>query len=405
VKGAPTASRRPPAVVVGLDCITGLQTARILAGHGITVVGIASDLGHYCCRTRACARIVQADTTSEEELVEALLSLGSTLDERAMLVPCTDLSVLTISRERDRLQDAYWIALPEGEVVEMLMDKARFYAYAEEHGLPIARTVFLSSREDAEAAAKSLTPPCMIKPPIKTPLWERHSEEKAYKVQSAEEFLAVYDRVQGLATPLVAQEWISGPESEHFTCNSYFDRASRPLVTFVTRKIRQWPPQTGAGSLAVECRNDAVVEETVRLFSSVGFWGLAYLELKRDSRTGRHYIIEPNVGRPTGRSATAEAAGVELLYAMYCDVVGLPLPEAKLEQRYVGAKWIYFGRDIRSALHYWRRGELSVRGWLTSLRGPKVDAVFSWRDPAPFWFDLRRAVTLAWRAGYAAVRR
>ena len=25
----------PAAVVVGLDCITGLQTARILAGHGV----------------------------------------------------------------------------------------------------------------------------------------------------------------------------------------------------------------------------------------------------------------------------------------------------------------------------------------------------------------------------------
>ena len=37
-------------------------------------------------------------------------------------------------------------------------------------------------------------------------------------------------------------------------------------------------------------------------------------------------------------------------------------------------------RDLRSALHYWRRGELSARGWIESLRGPKIDAVFSWRE-------------------------
>ena len=402
---AGTPASRPPVVVVGLDCITGLQTARIFAGHGITVVGIASDPGHYCCRTRACARIVEADTNSEEELISALVALGTSLDQRAMLVPCTDLSVLAISRERSKLEDAYWIALPDNEVVELLTDKASFAAYAEEHGLSIPQTALLSTREDAEAAVNALTLPCVIKPPVKTRLWQLQSQEKVYKAETREEFLAIYDQMHELTSPLVAQEWIRGGESEHFTCNGYFDRHSTPLVTFVTRKIRQWPPQTGVGSLAVEWRNDAVAEETIRLFSSVGFWGLAYLELKRDAQTGQHYIIEPNVGRPTGRSAAAEAAGVDLLYAMYCDVVGLPLPETRLEQRFVGSKWIYFGRDIRSALHYWRRDELSIRGWLSSLRGPKVDAVFSWRDPAPFWFDLWRGVTLLWRAGYAAVRR
>jgi D-aspartate ligase len=389
--------------VVGLDCITGLQTARILAGHDIPVVGVASDLGHFCCRTRVCERIVKADTTSDE-LIDALEALASTLDQKAVLVPCTDLSVLTISRRRAELEDRYWVALPDNQVVELLTDKASFYAYAQDRGLPIPRTVLLANRKDAEEAAASLTLPCIIKPPLKTALWDVHAREKAYKARTPEELLAIYDEVGTLATTLLAQEWISGSEGDHFTCNCYFDRESRPLVTFVTRKIRQWPPQTGAGSLAVECPNDVVVGETVRLFSTVGFWGLAYLEMKKDARTGKHLIIEPNVGRPTGRSATAEAAGVELLYAMYCDIVGLPLPEANLAQRFVGAKWIYFGRDIRSAFHYWRRDELSVGAWLDSLRGPKVDAVFSWRDPLPFLFDAWRALALARRSGSGASR-
>jgi D-aspartate ligase len=384
--------------VVGLDCITGLQTARILARHGIPVFGIATDPAHFCCRTRVCERIVQADITSDE-LIGALRALGSSFDHKAVLFPCTDVGVLTIARRRDELEDAYHVVLPETDVVELLTDKARFAAYAQEQGLPIPQTTLLASREDAESAADSLRFPCMIKPPLKTPLWEQHAREKAYKARTREEFLAVYDEVAGLADQLLAQEWISGSEGDHFTCNGYFDRQSKPLVTFVTRKIRQWPPQTGTGSLAVEWRNDVVRDETVRLFSTLGFWGLGYLEMKKDAETGRHLIIEPNVGRPTGRSATAEAGGVELLYAVYSDVLGLPLPEEHLSQRYVGAKWIYFGRDIRSAFHYWRRGELSLRGWVDSLRGPKVDAVFSWRDPLPFCFDAWRAVGLIGRIG------
>jgi D-aspartate ligase len=386
-----------PAIVVGLDCITGLQTARILAARGIPVFGIAGDLGHFCCRTRVCAAIVRADTSSDE-LIGALRALSARFDEKAVLFPCTDASVLTISRQRSELAEGYHVALPSHDIVELLTDKARFAAYAHEQDLPFPRTMILESVGDAEEAAGSLSFPCIVKPPIKTPLWDRHSPEKAYKATTPAELRALYEKVAKLSDVLIAQEWIAGGEGDHFTCNCYLDRDARPIVTFVTRKIRQWPPQTGTGSIAVESRNDVVLAETVRLFAGVGFWGLGYLELKRDARTGRHLIIEANVGRPTGRSATAEAAGVELLYAMYCDVLGLPLPERNLSQRYVGTKWIYFGRDIRSAFHYWRHGQLSIRGWLSSLRGPKVDAVFSWRDPLPFLFDVWRVHELIGRA-------
>jgi predicted ATP-grasp superfamily ATP-dependent carboligase len=348
-----------------------------------------------------CERIVQADITGDE-LIDVLKKLATSLDEKAVLFPCTDVSVLTIARRRAELEDAYHVALPETEVVELLTDKVRFAAYASDQGLPIPHSIVIAGRRDAEAAAESLQFPCMVKPPLKTPHWERHAREKAYKVETPADLLSLYDEIRGLADLLVAQEWISGSEGDHFTCNAYFDRRSTPVVTFVTRKIRQWPPQTGAGSLAVESENDVVRDETVRLFSGAGFWGLAYLEMKRDARTGKHLIIEPNVGRPTGRSAGAEAAGVELLYAMYSDVLGLPLPNEKLSQRYAGTKWIYLGRDLRSALYYWRRGELTVRGWIDSLRGPKVDAVFSWRDPLPFCFDVGRVLGLGHRAGVRA---
>src|SRR5574341_1720855 len=117
----------------------------------------------------------------------------------------------------------------------------------------------------------------------------------------------------------ILQEWIDGPESDQFTCNCYFDRKGRPVVTFVSRKIRQWPPGTGVGCLAVACRNDRVRDETIRLFQSVQYSGLGYVEMKLDQQTGELVLIEPNVGRPTGRSAMAEANGVELLYSMYCD--------------------------------------------------------------------------------------
>lgn len=384
-------SQPPPAVVVGLDCITGLQTARILWRHGVPVTGIATNVSHYCARTNVCDVILRAPTGGEE-LVELLVARGPALPDKAVLFPCTDMSVLTISRHRQQLEPYYHIALPSADVVEMLMDKVRFYTYANETGLPIPGTRLLCNRAAAEAAAEQLSFPCILKPPLKTARWEKHTKAKVYKVDSGQELLALYDRCSSWADVLMVQEWVEGGEANLFSCNAYFDAAGEPLVTFVARKLRQWPPQTGTSCLGEECRNDVVLEESVRLFRSVGYHGLGYVEMKRDDRTGKHYIIEPNIGRPTGRSAIAEAGGVELVYTKYCDKVGLPLPTNR-QQTYGHAKWIYLRRDMQSAFHYWRRGELTLTEWARSWRGLRADAVWSWRDQKPFWYNLGKPLT------------
>jgi predicted ATP-grasp superfamily ATP-dependent carboligase len=81
---------------------------------------------------------------------------------------------------------------------------------------------------------------------------------------------------------------------------------------------------------------------------------------------------------------------------MYCDAIGHDLP-AETQQRYTGVKWIYLRQDLRSAFFYWKRGELSFREWISSLRGRKFFAVLSWRDPIPFLADLWRAMRKEFR--------
>ncbi|MFP3913598.1 MAG: carboxylate--amine ligase [Actinomycetota bacterium] len=390
-------SRRPdlhetPAVLVGLDSMQGLQAARILHGRGVPVYAFAKDPTNDACRTNVCREIRFADTRSDD-LIPALEALGRKLGKRAVLFPCEDQNVLVVSRFRDRLAEWYHIALPPHDVVEMLMDKTRFYRHAQEAGLPIPPTHFLRSRDELDAVAAALRFPVILKPANSaTRLWEKNCMVSAFKVSDLEELYDLYDRFHTFSEALIVQEWIAGPDSNLYSCNCYFDRTGRPVVTFVARKLRQWPPHVGKSSFGVEVRSDEVREETIRLFESVGYRGLGYVEFKLDERHGRQFIVEPNVGRPTGRSAIAEAGGVELLYTMYCDLLGLPLP-ADREQAYGGAKWVHLRRDLQSAIYYWRRGDLTLGEWLRSWRGKKAFALFSWSDPMPFLSDLRR---VAW---------
>lgn len=376
----------PPAIVICLDSITGLQTARILSQRGVPVIAIAKDRNHFACKTNVCEKILIADIDGLE-LIQTLETLRPTLQEKPVLFPCSDTSVLVISRYRDRLEGSYHIVLPAADVIEMMVDKVKFYRFAQENDFPITKTFFLSSREDAEEAARNLCFPIIVKPPYRPAAWRQHVSAKAFKVRDANELLSVYDDCHMWTDVLIAQEWIEGPDTNHITCNCYFGSDSEPLVTFTSRKLRQWPRKTGQGCYGEAYKDDRVAYETIRLYQSVGFRGLGYLEMKRDQNTGNYYIIEPNVGRPTGRSATAEANGVELIYTMYCDAVGRPLP-ANREQTRGDVKWIYLRQDIQSSLVSWWRGELTLREWWQSMRGPKWFAIFSWADPGPFWYDL-----------------
>jgi D-aspartate ligase len=386
-------SKAPRAIVIGLDCITGLQTARILAARGVPVIGVASDARHFACRTRVCERRI-ASATHGPELVETLEILAASLSEPALLYPCTDNAVLTLSRERERILPHYRMVLPDAETVETLVDKVRFLELAKQIGLPIPRTFLIRDGASAREAARGLAYPAVVKPPYKTPEWQAATRQKAFKVHDAAELLAIHERFGAIAPVLIAQEWIEGPESELYSCNAYYGLEGRPLVTFVARKLRQWPPETGTSALGEEVENDAVLAATLMLFDAVHYRGLGYVEMKRDVRSGRHLVIEPNVGRPTGRSAIAEAGGVELLYTMYCDATERTLPEARV-QRYVGARWIHWRHDFQAALHMWRSGRLSLGEWAASWRGRKASAVFSWSDPAPFAADLGRSAQRA----------
>lgn len=376
----------PAAVVVGLDSMQGLQAARILHARGIDVIGVAKDPKNHACRTNVCTQIRIADTR-HDALIDDLQALGRTLERKAVLFPCEDENVRLVSRHRDVLQEWYHIGLPAPDVVETLMDKTSFYSYAQEKGLPIPPTVFLRSRDDLEAAVADLSFPGVLKPASSaTRLWEKNCMFSAFKIESPAEAFAVYDRYSTFTDVMIYQEWIDGPDSNLFSCNCYYGKDGTPLATFVARKVRQWPPQIGKSSLGVECRADEVLDGTLELLGGVGYRGLGYVEFKLDPRVGKYYIVEPNVGRPTGRSAIAEAGGVELLLSMYCDLLDLPLPSGR-EQSYQGTKWVHLRRDFQSALHYWRRGELTPVDWWRSWRGPKAYALFSLRDPRPFLSD------------------
>jgi hypothetical protein len=91
-------------------------------------------------------------------------------------------TIRVVSDAMTSIAAAYRISMPAATVMRHLMDKAGFRALAEDHGYPVPRAVVLRRAEDL-AGVDALDYPCVLKPVVRTPAYERRFK-RAYKIQS-----------------------------------------------------------------------------------------------------------------------------------------------------------------------------------------------------------------------------
>src|SRR4051812_36059454 len=112
--------------------VGGVDLARPLALGGIRV-GVVAEPGDPVRLSRAATRALDKPDhwRAPDEFVAAVASLCESLGGRPVLFYEADGDLLAISRGRDRLAAACRFLLPPAELVEDLLDKARFQELAQ----------------------------------------------------------------------------------------------------------------------------------------------------------------------------------------------------------------------------------------------------------------------------------
>jgi len=380
------ANRPPDAIVIGLDCITGLQTVRALHQHGVRVTGIAFDRGHFATRTRCASEVVFA-SSDETSLIECLRRLATS--ERPVLLPATDAAVASVARHADELSMTFRIANSDGGSIDRALGKVPFARHAEANGIPVPRTRVVDSADEVRRAAGELRAPFVLKPDIKTERWMDLAAAKVFFAEDGEALERTYERCREWSERFVVQEWIEGGDDAMYSYYAFIAEDRRFVAECIGHKIRQWPRRTGSGTLS-EIFDDPEIRETGRaLLESLDHRGFATVNMKRDAGTGELFVIEANVGRPGLGMFVAEAAGLDMTYVAYRSLANLPLPLAPTI-RFPRARWVCLKRDLAAALDARRQGELDLAAYLRSLRGVRRCAVLALRDPMPFIHDVMR---------------
>lgn len=377
----------PPIVLLGSDCLTGLQMARILWRRGVPVIGVADDPGDPYCRSRAVVGSEPAQAWRDDP-AGRMRAVGRAFGRRPVAMACSDGFAWWLNEHRAALSDHADFLLPPQDTLRLLSDKSRFYRYALARGLPVPDTRFARNAAELRAAADGMRFPVYLKPPRRTPAWLRATGgRKVLKLENASALERHATALAGVADELIVQSAVPGPDSNMHSLYLCADGAGQVLASVVARKLRQWPPDVGSGSLAVEVREDALRDLGLDLLRDLGYVGLGSLQFKRDAVDGRFYVIEMNAGRPALNLPLCEASGVAMTFSYYCAAAGLALPDDRLVTR-PGSKWICWKRDLASAFQHARRGELTPSGWLASVRGHRWSADVQLDDPLPLVAEL-----------------
>jgi D-aspartate ligase len=360
------------AVVMGdVDMVRALG----VAGISSAFFGYADDAARFSRHVRLSLPWID-QWERPDDIVDALLDLAGSLPQPPVLFPQTDATLLLASRHRERLTQALRLILADHEIVEQLVDKERLQALAERQRLPVPRAQRLRPEAGAPCPALDIPYPLIVKPLTRTPAWAGFAGAgKAVRVDDPEELRALWPRLAGVGTELLAQQLITGPESRIESFHVYVDASGAVAGEFTGRKIRTFPADYGM-STAVEVVWLPDVAELGRdVVGRLGLRGVAKLDFKRDAG-GRLHLLEINPRFNLWHYPGA-LAGVNLPAMVHADLTGRERPPARKAPG--GVAWCDPLQDLRAA----HAAGLAPLAWLRWMRGSAICGLAR-EDPLPF---------------------
>lgn len=275
-----------------------------------------------------------------------------------------------------------------------LMDKLSLYRLAEKLGVRVPWTRHVARRAEVTDLLGTATFPCIVKPRL------GHRSKALLgigttTIRSRDELSTHAQALLKHDLDFLVSEIVPGPESglEGAVTVRAAD-GSYPLE-YGRRKVRQWPLNTGVGSLTESADVPGTREINRQILDHVGYHGVAACETKRHGVTGELYLVEINVRIP-GSFGLADACGVDGSWRLYATLAGIPLDAQPAQID--GRKIVLPQMDARAVRARVATGEVTVRGALRSYRGTRDLGVLDRRDPGP-------AFALAGRILRSALRR
>ncbi len=382
------------AIVLG-GHFQGLGAIRALGESGVSVVLMDHEPNISKFSRYVSQYIKSPDLSDREKYLQFLLKSCEKYSlQKAVLFPIDDETVHFLSINHAELSKYFNLWTPAWEFIEPLYHKGIGYKLAEKIGIPIPKTAYPQSIEDV---AKWDGPfPALIKPAIMRSFFKQ-TGKKVFPAGNMIELQDAYKKAVQIipASEILIQEEIPDVSNNLYSFCPLFDGSST-LARIVAKRIRQHPMDFGQASTFAEIVREPELETMgTRYLKSVGYSGLGEVEFIKDPRDGQFKFLEVNP-RIWGWHTLAIAAGVNLPYLTYLWCIG----EKITPSDYHNARWIRLLTDLAVGLSESLKGRWTLWEYMRTLKGAKTYAVWSLKDPLPFFVELFLLPFLIFKRGF-----
>jgi D-aspartate ligase len=377
-----------PKVLVLSRAGTGLATIRGLADGGAQITAAIFKKSEPLRYSFCCDVIDLSQVSTDQELMDWLISYGQQQVEPLVLIPSSDEHALLLAKNREQLKSYYLLWQNDHHTLTQIINKNRLYLLAEKAGVPVIPAINEPSLEEVTTWAASNPAPYFIKP-----FYEGNRECKLTRknlvLASVNELI---DYVKNnSAQALIIQRLIQGGDGYIFDTYGLCDEKGELITIASHRRWRQYPPDRGTTSFGeIPGTQDSAAEalmfeQTQRLLSSIKYHGIFGIEWLLDKNTGVYYVIDFNA-RPFTSVGHLHSCGLNLPLLAYQDLVGENLSHVEIEPQLRHKYWIDLLLDLWSLQDKLDARTISIRAWLKTVLRCRSSAYCSWKDPGPGFY-------------------
>ena len=220
-------------------------------------------------------------------------------DKKILLLGCGDSYVQLAAHCKDALPSNVIAPYIDGELLDTLINKEKFYELCDQHGVDHPAT-FIYDKSMGHDFSLPWGPPYIAKPADSVAYWAcgDHSLAKVYICQSWEELLESLDHVYaaGYGDHMVLQEFIPGDDSYMRVLTNYSDHNGKVKLMCLGHVLLEEHSPHGIGNHAVIItEHDEALEENIKaLLESLHFVGFSNFDIKYDRRDDKCKAFEIN---------------------------------------------------------------------------------------------------------------
>lgn len=345
-------------LLTGAESRQGIVTIRSLARRGVKAMVTGDQVSSIGFYSRYIGGYIRSPSpmTEKEKFVDCLLDVARKYDI-PYIFPVTESSLIPLNEFRSEVETVAGLIAPSSFTILTALDKKLALATAEQQGVPISRTLYPDSIEEAVDFAEDAGYPVILKPRGRAndSRLGASFDFKVLYAHNRQQLQRYLSSCMAGAYPMM-QEFSFGVHTQ-FNC---FMEGERAHSFFQDEAIRVLPLTGGVGALM---RSRSVIPElaeyTIKIFRAMKWEGCGQAQFKGPGKDGKYKFIEVSVRLPAS-VGSAVYSGVDTPWMQYCYFTGKPVTPAD------GYK---IGQRTR-----WLRGDtLTVAQYLTGETPEPVD--------------------------------